>query len=163
MLSVKQGSIKYHSWVFGMTRPGIEPRSPGSLVNTLPIRPMGQFICTTFIGSNIVIITLRTSDYTSYALKLLKVSLWSYQVRLSVCLSLSLSVCLSLSIYISTNVTMIIKMYIYKWIFIRHNQRLWQLLLFFSKRIALSPDSTRCRMHPLQIDNVTYQWYGYVK
>ena len=26
-------------WVFGMTRPGIEPRSPGSLVNTLLIRP----------------------------------------------------------------------------------------------------------------------------
>ena len=25
--------------VFGMTRPGIEPRSPGSLANTLPIRP----------------------------------------------------------------------------------------------------------------------------
>ena len=25
--------------VFGMTRPGIEPRSPGPLANTLPIRP----------------------------------------------------------------------------------------------------------------------------
>ena len=30
MLNVKQGGIKYHFWVFGMTRPGIEPRSPGS-------------------------------------------------------------------------------------------------------------------------------------
>ena len=28
MLSVKQGGIKYHFWVFGMTRRGIEPRSP---------------------------------------------------------------------------------------------------------------------------------------
>ena len=23
---IKQGGIKYHFWVFGMTRPGIEPR-----------------------------------------------------------------------------------------------------------------------------------------
>ena len=27
-------------WVFGMTRPGIEPRSPGPLANTLTIMPM---------------------------------------------------------------------------------------------------------------------------
>ena len=27
-------------WIFGMTRPGIEPRSPRSLANTLPTRPM---------------------------------------------------------------------------------------------------------------------------
>ena len=40
MLSVKQGSIKYHFWVFGMTRPGIEPRSPGPLTNTLTIMPV---------------------------------------------------------------------------------------------------------------------------
>ena len=33
MLSVKQGGIKYHFKVFGRTRPGIEPRSPGPLVN----------------------------------------------------------------------------------------------------------------------------------
>ena len=26
-------------WVFGMTRPGIEPQSPGPLANTLLIRP----------------------------------------------------------------------------------------------------------------------------
>ena len=31
MLSVKQGGIKYHFWVFGMIRPVIEPRSPGPL------------------------------------------------------------------------------------------------------------------------------------
>ena len=29
MLSVKQGGIKYHFWVFGMTRPGIEHRTIG--------------------------------------------------------------------------------------------------------------------------------------
>ena len=28
MLSVKQGNIKYTFWVFGMTRPGIEPSLP---------------------------------------------------------------------------------------------------------------------------------------
>ena len=32
MLSVKQGSIKYHFWVFDMTRPGIKPRSSGPLM-----------------------------------------------------------------------------------------------------------------------------------
>ena len=37
MLIVKQGGIKYHFFkVFGMTRPGIEPRSPRPLGNTLP-------------------------------------------------------------------------------------------------------------------------------
>ena len=30
MLSVKQGGIKYHFWVFGLTRPWIEPQSPFS-------------------------------------------------------------------------------------------------------------------------------------
>ena len=40
MLSVKQGRIKYHFWVFGMTRPGIEPRSPGPMANTLTARPI---------------------------------------------------------------------------------------------------------------------------
>ena len=41
-LSVNQGGIKYHFWVFGMTRPGIEPRSPGPLANTLLIRLMAR-------------------------------------------------------------------------------------------------------------------------
>ena len=40
LLSVKQGGIKYHFKDFGMTPPGIEPRSSGPLVNTLPTRPM---------------------------------------------------------------------------------------------------------------------------
>ena len=38
MLKVKQGSIIF--WVYGTTQPGIEPWSPGSLVNTLLIRPI---------------------------------------------------------------------------------------------------------------------------
>ena len=37
MLSVKQISIKYYLWVFGMTRPGIKHRSPGPLANTRTI------------------------------------------------------------------------------------------------------------------------------
>ena len=40
MLSVKPGGIKYHFWVFGMTQPGIEPRSPRPLANTLRIKPI---------------------------------------------------------------------------------------------------------------------------
>ena len=35
MLSVKQGGIKYHFWVFGMIRLGIKPRSRRPLANTL--------------------------------------------------------------------------------------------------------------------------------
>ena len=42
MLHAKQGAIKYIFWVFGMTRPGIEPRSPGPLANTLLFRTMNQ-------------------------------------------------------------------------------------------------------------------------
>ena len=33
MVRVKQEGIKYYFWVFGMTRPGIEPQSPGPLAN----------------------------------------------------------------------------------------------------------------------------------
>ena len=39
MLSVKQGGVKYHFWVFGITRPMIEPQSPRLLLNTIPARP----------------------------------------------------------------------------------------------------------------------------
>ena len=47
MLSVKQGSIKYH-----MTRPRIEPTSPESLANTLTIMPMsGGFVFFFLVGS----------------------------------------------------------------------------------------------------------------
>ena len=44
MLSVKQGRTKYHFWVFGMARLGIEPWSSGPLANTLLIRPMASGI-----------------------------------------------------------------------------------------------------------------------
>ena len=44
MPSIKQGGIKYHFWVFGMTRPGIEPQSPGPLVNILFIRSIYIYI-----------------------------------------------------------------------------------------------------------------------
>ena len=42
MLSAKQSGIKYHFWVFGMTRPGIEPWSPEPLANTLFIRLLAR-------------------------------------------------------------------------------------------------------------------------
>ena len=48
MLRVKQGGIKYHFLSFGMTRPGIEPRSPGRLAKTLLIKPMARFITWNF-------------------------------------------------------------------------------------------------------------------
>ena len=44
MLSKEASSIIF--WVFGMTRPGTEPRSPGPLANTLTARPMsGISLC----------------------------------------------------------------------------------------------------------------------
>ena len=42
MLSVKQRGIKYHFLIFSMTRPVIDHQSPGPLVNTLTIIPMGR-------------------------------------------------------------------------------------------------------------------------
>ena len=39
LLRDKQGGIKFFK-VFGMTQPGIEPRSPGPLANTLPTKLM---------------------------------------------------------------------------------------------------------------------------
>ena len=38
----EQGGIKYHFWVFDMTRPRIESCSPGLLTNTLLFRPLPQ-------------------------------------------------------------------------------------------------------------------------
>ena len=40
MLSVMKGDINYNFWVFGMTRPRIELRSPRPLANALTIRLM---------------------------------------------------------------------------------------------------------------------------
>ena len=37
MLSVWQGAIKFYFWAFGMTRPGIEPLSPGPFANQFSI------------------------------------------------------------------------------------------------------------------------------
>ena len=48
MLSVKLGSIKYYFWVFSMTRPGIEPRSPGQLAKPLLIRSILSLITLEF-------------------------------------------------------------------------------------------------------------------
>ena len=44
MLSVKQRGIKYHFFVFGMTRPGTEPRSLGLMVNSVATEKMCSFI-----------------------------------------------------------------------------------------------------------------------
>ena len=49
MLIVKQGGIKNQFWVFGVTRPGIEPLSPGPLVNALLIRPVNTFYLYIFL------------------------------------------------------------------------------------------------------------------
>ena len=51
VMSAKQGGIKYHFFlVFGITRPGIEPRSPGPLANTLLIRPRQFFVMLYSVG-----------------------------------------------------------------------------------------------------------------
>ena len=39
MLSLKQGGIKYHFWVLGVTQPVIEPRYPRPLGNIQLIMP----------------------------------------------------------------------------------------------------------------------------
>ena len=43
MLSVSKEASSTIFWVFGMTRRGIEPRSPGPLANTLTAKPMEPF------------------------------------------------------------------------------------------------------------------------
>ena len=55
MLSVKQGSIKYHSCVFGTIRPKIEPRSPRPLANTL----LNSRVFTNGLGDNAYSIDVR--------------------------------------------------------------------------------------------------------
>ena len=47
MLSKEESSTIF--WVFGMTRPGIEPRSPGPLANTLTTRPISGICCNTML------------------------------------------------------------------------------------------------------------------
>ena len=43
MMIVKQGGIKSHFLIFGITRPGIEPWSHRPLANALLIRPIIKF------------------------------------------------------------------------------------------------------------------------
>ena len=52
--------------VFGMTQPGIEPRSSRLLVNTLPTRPMSRFVSN---KSPVDIKDYPESDSTSFFLK----------------------------------------------------------------------------------------------
>ena len=42
MLSAKQGASSTIFWVFGITRPEIESRSPGPLANTILIRLLAR-------------------------------------------------------------------------------------------------------------------------
>ena len=69
MLIAKQGGIKYHFLKgVGMTRPGIEPRSPGPLVNSLPtgpISPLSVVLSCLFI-STIFFISACISIYLVY-------------------------------------------------------------------------------------------------
>ena len=51
LLSIKQESIKYHFFVIGLTRPGIEPMSFRPFMNILLIRPMAQLGTKEFFGN----------------------------------------------------------------------------------------------------------------
>ena len=75
LLSIKQGGIKYHFNVFSMTRPGIEPRSPRPLANTLSTRPIG---CCTLLKNWPCVLPypwwrawVNTNILTSYKLKIM--------------------------------------------------------------------------------------------
>ena len=66
--------------VFGMTRSGIEPRSPGSLANTQPIRPMSRSILN-FIDLSIImerVINVLSLVSTVVLFGLLRISTFSY-------------------------------------------------------------------------------------
>ena len=52
MLSVSKAASNTTFWVFGMTRPGIELRSPGSLANTLLIRPIARIFIDTLLDND---------------------------------------------------------------------------------------------------------------
>ena len=57
MLSVKQDGIEYHFLIFGMTRPGIEPRSSGQIMhkyeNLLQAKQVQKFKDTDVIVFNL--------------------------------------------------------------------------------------------------------------
>ena len=50
----------YHFWVFGMTQPGIEPRSRGPLANTLTTIPMSGIEHIYNASENIIISTKKS-------------------------------------------------------------------------------------------------------
>ena len=98
ILSTKQGRIKYHFWVFCMTRPGIEPRSPMPLVNTLTNMPKYQFknkfrIISPYLLSSIIklynankcVITSRIIYLYNVYPELLSTVINLYKVNLCVC------------------------------------------------------------------------------
>ena len=45
MMSVKQGGINWHFWVFGITQARIEPRRSGPLGNTLTVMSIYKCVC----------------------------------------------------------------------------------------------------------------------
>ena len=78
MLSVKQGGIKYHFWVFGMTQPGIEPWSPRPLAGDWYSIP-GQVIpknvnCNKLIKTNRVLNTKYVEKILEHLLKKKKIA-----------------------------------------------------------------------------------------
>ena len=64
MLNDKQGGIKNHFWVFGMTQHGIEPRSSKTLANTLTIMPI--YRCVYVYEYVRVCVYVCVSEYTYY-------------------------------------------------------------------------------------------------
>ena len=92
--------------VFGMTRPGIEPRSPGSLTNTLPTRPMSrEVLILLFIFFQFYSVVSQASKVNNFAnsffffllLIIIRSGLLA-EIRWSVCTSKShWSLCVSFS------------------------------------------------------------------
>ena len=64
LLTIKQGGIKDHFWVFGMTRLRIELRSSGPVANTLLIQLMAQLILSKIFNSSIWPIVKTITDIT---------------------------------------------------------------------------------------------------
>ena len=67
ILSVKQGRIKYHFFkkVFGMTRPGIEPRSPGPLANEYCRMSIGEWVLSNYCHWRMSIVELSIVELLS--------------------------------------------------------------------------------------------------
>ena len=127
MLNVKQGGVKYHFWFFGMTRPGIEPRSPGPLANTLTKQYGMSFILlfplflpqAPFLSSYSTLPVFRFLSPSAFLFSFfLLFILYSILISLfSLCLCLSLSLSLSLS-------------FLFLLFFSLKSSYLWNLLFF---------------------------------